>query len=237
MPDLISSRGVRALVNEQVGKWTSDKHGLRMGKRGPWPLIAISREFGALGAAVGMEVAARMGFSFWDREIVSAIAKETGAREALLDSLDERSRNSIEDVLASMLMGQMTTMGEYVQQVVRIVRTIDKHGAGVVVGRGAQYILEWDRALRVRAVGPLDRRVEDYAKRQGVDYREAERAIVSMERDRQKFIRQHFNKDVADPSDYDLVINTSSLSVNAAASVVIAAYGAKFGGLPEGVKP
>ncbi|MBW1879014.1 MAG: cytidylate kinase-like family protein [Deltaproteobacteria bacterium] len=236
MSGLLSSRGVRALVEEQVGRWTTDKQGSRVGMQGPWPLIAISRQFGALGAAVGTKVAERMGFSFWDREIVTAIAKETGAREALLDSLDERSRNSIEEVLASMLMGEMTTMAEYVRQVVRIVGAVDKHGAGVIVGRGAQYILEEDRALRVRAVGPVDPRIEAYAKRQGLSHREAERKVVSMERDRQKFIRQHFNRDVTDPSDYDLAINTSTLSVDAAASVVIAAYRGKFGSLPEGVE-
>jgi cytidylate kinase len=236
MSGLISSRGVRALVDEQVGRWTTDRQDMETGMQGPWPLVAISREFGALGAAVGTRVAERMGFSFWDQEIVSAIARETGAREALLDSLDERSRNAIEDVVSSMLMGEMTTRAEYMQQVVRIVRTVEEHGAGVVVGRGAQYILDADRALRVRTMGAQGRRIEAYANRQGIAHREAERKVVSMERDRHKFIRQHFNRDVSAPSDYDLLINTTTLSVDSAASVVIAAYQAKFGSLPQGVE-
>jgi cytidylate kinase len=224
-----SPRDARSLVEEQIGRWKAQEKG---GDRKPpraLPLVTVSREFGSLGAAVGQLTARGLDFSFWDQELVHAIAEQTGAREALLMSLDEHSRTRIEDFVAETLLGASGTVAEYVRQVIRVVRSIERHGGAVVIGRGAQFILGPGAALRVRAVCPLEKRVADYAEREDLSREESERRVRQGERERQAFYRRHYEREVADASHYDLVINTGSMSLEACAETVIAAYRAKFG--------
>ncbi len=227
-----SPRSVQALVDEQVERWEQQKRAREKGDD-RWPLVTISREFAAQGARVGRQVAERLGFSFWDRELVHAIAEHTGAKETLLESLDEHARSGFEDFLAQTLIGVHATENEYVRQVARIVHTVDNHGGGVVVGRGAQYLLGTDRALRVRVIAPLETRIAGYAARENMTEKDAAKHIAAIEKDRQKFVRQHFDRDVTDPCEYDVIVNTARLSVEAAAAVIADAYGARFGRSPR----
>jgi cytidylate kinase len=52
--------------------------------------------------------------------------------------------------------------------------------------------------------------------------------IDRLDRERLGFIRHHYHRDAADPSAYDLVINASTLPLEAAAEVVVSAYRSKF---------
>jgi cytidylate kinase len=57
------------------------------------------------------------------------------------------------------------------------------------------------------------------------------RARAQVERadaERSRFIRQSFSRDPAVASDYDLVVNTGTFSLEKAARIVLEAYGEKF---------
>ena len=222
-------KNVQALVEEQVSKWKAQESETDKKPSKPQPLITVSREFGSLGAALGQLAAKTLGFSFWDQELVHAIAEQTGAQEALLLSLDERSRSRIENFISETLLGASGSTTEYVRQVIRVVRSIESYGGAVVVGRGSQFILGPEAALRVRAVCPFEKRVADYAEREGASKPEAEHQIRQVDRERHSFHRRHYQQDSEDPAHYDLVINTGSMSLEACAGTVVAAYHAKFG--------
>jgi cytidylate kinase len=228
-------RDAQKLVDDQVRRWAQAER-KRAGDEAaePLPLITLSREFGALGTTVGERTARRLGFSFWDQEIVHSIAEQTGIRETLLASLDEQARTRIEDFIGESVFGAETTAAKYVRQVIRVVRTLERHGGAVVIGRGAQFILAPEAVLRVRVVCPYEKRVADYAKREGLSEGEAERRVVHVERERQGVIRRHYDRDVADPTHYDIMVNTEVLTPEQAADVLLAAYGSKFGRLPKG---
>jgi cytidylate kinase len=234
MPITRTPRDVQTIVERQVGKWALESK--PKAKQEPdvhWPLVTVSREFGTQGAEMGRVVSERLGFSYWDQELVAAIAEETGAQETLLNSLDEKARSRLDDFIREAVGGTAGTVGEYVRQVARISGVLKNHGAAVVIGRGLQFILDPQDILRVRVIGPEGQRVASLAERQGVSAREADRIVRQVERDRQSFIRRHYSVEVGDAIHYDLVINTAFFSVEQAATVVVAAYEAKFGRRPE----
>lgn len=230
-----TTRDARALVEEQVHKWMQEKRegAVTPSAQARWPIITVSREFGSLGATIGREAAERLGFSFWDQEILHMIAQETGAPEKLLETLDERARSRIEDFISEHIMGTKSTIAAYVAHVVRVVRSFVDHGGAVVVGRGSQFIVEPKDALRVRIVCLRDTRVSGYAERQGISLDKAGREVDREERERQEFHRRYYQRDVNDPTAYDVVINTESFSVSGAVELLLAAYQSKFSRLPE----
>jgi cytidylate kinase len=228
-------RDVQRIVEDQVGKWKVErKKRLRdslhdsEAETEQWPLVTVSREHGSLGSAVAEAAARRLGFSFWDQELVHLIARETGAEEALVASLDERTQGAVEDFVSKLLVGVESSVAEYVRHVGRVVRTLERHGSAVVVGRGAQFILDPCYSFRVRVVCPPDICVARIAYLHGLSRKDAERRVREVMRERQSFIRRHYNRDIAEPTHYDLVVNTGYVSIESAARIVADAYGAKF---------
>jgi cytidylate kinase len=103
----------------------------------------------------------------------------------------------------------------------KVVAAIASHGNAIIVGRGANFLIPPENRLSIRVISPLENRVENVAKEFGVTREEAKRRVINRENRRSSFIRQSFNADVADPRNYDLVINTKNLDIDAALGAVI----------------
>lgn len=203
----------------------------------PWPVITVSREFGARGEALAKLIGDYTGFFVWDGELVQAVAEETGANETVLRSLDEHRRHVLEDTIEGALMGGTYMKSEYMRRLLKLFHTIAAHGEAIIVGRGAEYALTPESALHVRVVSPLSERVRSYSERHGLDERRAKQTVTKGERERAVFIRHVFHRKAHQPQDYDLTVNTGTLGLERLADVVLTAYEAKFGRRPPLIQP
>lgn len=226
------------LINEQVQRWRlrqamEESASKWSGKASEWwPIITISREFAAHGDALAKVLSERTGFAVWDKKLVQAIADVGGSDVRVVQTLDERHQRVIEDAVRGALNAQCTNY-HYLQSLLRVVHTVAAHGGVIVIGRGAHYICEPHKALRVRVVSPREERVRCYAAREGLSMREARRIVDQRETDQASFIRSAFKRDVTDPADYDLVLNAATYGVEGLADVVMAAYESKVGRRPK----
>ncbi len=224
---------IQQVVERQCRRWEIlREHRAKEEKPAHWPVITIEREFGARGEALGRVLAERSGFTFWDGELVHAVAEESGANETILRSLDEHRRNVIEESIQGALLGGRHMQSEYLRGLAKLLGTISAHGASVVMGRGAQYLLAPEAALRVRVVSPLEARVQGYAQRQSIEQSRARAEVERSDAERLRFVRKLFSKDATVASDYDLVVSTGTFDIEQAAGIVLEAYGAKFGRRP-----
>lgn len=221
-------RSLDQMIGDQIRRWETPAPPASH-PPGPGPVITISREFGARGAALAAELGRRTGFRVWDREIVQAVAEHTGGAVELLATLDEHRRRMIEDAIGGLLLGAPHSNLPYLRGLLRILRTIAAHGDAIIVGRGANYVIAPEQALRVRVVCPLADRVAGFAERQGISPAEARRTIVRMDAERADFVRFHFRQDLTTATDYDLTLNAGTLSLAAMRDLVLAAYAARTG--------
>ncbi len=106
---------------------------------------------------------------------------------------------------------------------VETVLALGVHGECVIVGRGAAFILPAETTLRVRLVGPGKDRIEALRRKTGVSEREAAHRVRALDRQRNDFIRDHFQKDPTDPRNFDLVLNATRLASRQCADLVVAA--------------
>ncbi len=68
-------------------------------------------------------------------------------------------------------------------------------------------------------------RIQNVARDFGIAFDEAKRRVLRTESDRRAFVRKYFHADITDPVNYDLVLNTGSLSVGAAVKSIKSAIG------------
>jgi cytidylate kinase len=85
------------------------------------------------------------------------------------------------------------------------------HGGVVILGRGGNFILA-DRAdLRVRLVASEEARIRTLMAETNCAEREAAERIAHSDEARGAFIRKLYHAEIDDPTQYDLVINTTGL--------------------------
>jgi cytidylate kinase len=185
--------------------------------------IAVSRETGSGGTSVATAVGERLGWPVYDNELVERIAREMHLRASLLDSVDERRKSWLLECVEAFSSGRTVSESAFVRHLVETVLSLGAHGGCVIVGRGAAHLLPPATTVRVRLVGDLEERVLAMSRRLGVTHAESARRVEATDRERSRFIRDHFQKDPTDPRNYDLVLNTSRLTFAACAGLVIEA--------------
>lgn len=114
-------------------------------------IITITRLYGSGGREIGRRLAEAYGIPFYDNEIISRAAKETGFAEAAFERAEEKATNSL---LYSIAMGMnvfsnqdagMTALSLddriFLAQS-NVIRKVAEEGPCVIVGRCADYILK-----------------------------------------------------------------------------------------------
>jgi hypothetical protein len=193
------------------------------------PYLLISREKGAGGNAVGQLAGRQLGWQVFDDKIVDEIAKKANVARQLIESLDERDRAAIRDIIGQLLNPQEIGTAGYLSYLKQIVLTLGHQGDVIIVGHAAQYILPSHFALSVRMVAPMEARIRRTADKTRLSLEAARVEVERTDRERKGLTRRHFHHDVTDPLTYDLIINTASLSVEAAAEIVLTALQRKLG--------
>jgi cytidylate kinase len=102
----------------------------------------------------------------------------------------------------------------------KVVGTIGKYGRSVIVGRGANFILPLETTFRLRVIAPQDFRAQKVSQEYDIPLKEAQRRILKTESDRKAFIRKYFHSDIADPGNYDMIINSATISLREAIDAV-----------------
>jgi len=182
--------------------------------------IAISREAGANGAAVAAKLGERLGWPVYDRELLRHIAEEMGLSARLLESVDEKRVNWLMEYLQAFVTNEAFNTGAFLHNLSKVMLSLAAHGQCVIVGRGAAHFLPPETTLRVRLIAPLEDRIAVMEKRAGLRHDEAAQRVQETDRNRANFARDHFHKHLADPTNYDLILNTSRFTVEECAEVI-----------------
>ena len=218
-------RPIHKIIEEQINRWERDKI-----KADPVmknvTVITISRETGSRGREVAEKLALNTGFDLFHNEILESMIETSKNSRRLLETLDERGMNIVEDIVSALVNEHHLWPDEYTKLLLRILNTIAEHGNAVILGRGANCALARVNALKVRIVAPAGTRRKHLQKAHGLSYEDAEKLMHSTDANRTAFVRRYFNSDATDPANYDLILNTGFLTVDKAVQVIQCAISA-----------
>jgi cytidylate kinase len=110
----------------------------------------------------------------------------------------------------------------------RVVWAIGRQGHAIMLGRGANWLLDPRYGVRVRAVAPVDKRAAWLTRTQSISPADAMRRVEDDNADRAKFTRQVFKQDIDNPLGYDVVVNLGTLDLEQAVAVVMAALSSRL---------
>lgn len=193
-------------------------------------IITIARQFGSGGREIGEKLSERLGIKYYDKELISIAAKESGVNPEVFENIDERATNSL---LYSLSMGlysfgnNFPSMNEmpindklYLLQH-KIIKQVADEGPCVIVGRCADYVLK-DRkdVVNIFIYADLDFRIKRAVEIKDVKPSKAEQVVLKTDKTRANYYNFYSGKKWGLPENYDLCINRSALSADKAVDVI-----------------
>ncbi len=218
------TRSVQQIIEEQMQRWQLLKTKRVKEKLGV-STITISREPGSGGRIMANKLAGKLGFEVFYQEVLHEIARRADVSEKLLETLDEKGLTVLEDCISSLVYDRHLWPDEYLKHLMKVIGAIGEHGRAIIVGRGANFVIPPENCFRLRIVAAQNVRIANVAGTFNVTAEDAKRRIIRTESDRRAFVRKYFNADIADPVNYDFVINTGALEIDKAVNAVIAGIG------------
>ena len=197
--------------------------------------ITISREYGSGGGEVAQRLAQRLQWQLVDHEIVVRVAQELGVTVEEAEAQDEYAESITSRILSSLQAMQptifaispppaMTDTLSYQEALSRVVKGAVATGHVVIVGRGAQVLLEQQRdVLHVRIVAPLEQRITYVMRREGVKYEDARTRIQVKDQDRMRYLQSVHHRSADDALLYDITLNTGVLSLDQVVELICVA--------------
>lgn len=185
--------------------------------------IALAREVGTPALEVAREVGERLGWPVYDREVSERIAAELHVPASAVAELDERRQSWLLECIEAFGARCELSESRYFRHLVSVIRALAAEGRCLIVGRGAAFLLPSHSTLRVLLVGDRAARLDAFARGIRLDRWSATRRFEELNRDRCRFLRDHFHVDPALPEHYDLILNTSHWSTSECADVILRA--------------
>ncbi len=186
-------------------------------------VITIGRQYGSGGREIGKKLAEYFDIAYYDNELLSRAAKESGFCEEMLENHDERPTSSflynlVMDTYsfgynASHLVDMPISHKVFLAQFDTI-KKIASEGPCVIVGRCADYALnDMKNCVHIFIYGDEDTKVKRIMKKYDMDAAKAKDTCIKKDRQRQSYYNYYSSKKWGRADSYDLCINSSVLGV------------------------
>ncbi|MBI5589009.1 MAG: cytidylate kinase-like family protein [Deltaproteobacteria bacterium] len=212
-------RSFDKFIQELVEKWGNTPADRNHGAS-RITVVTVSSEPGSGGQVIARNIAEQMGYDLFQRDIIREIADRADIGVSVIESIEKERLSGIEDFIATLVSRRYLWPEMYLEQLMKVISVIGKHGMAVIAGRGANFILPPNERLSIRVVAPMDFRVLNISRLLNISEEEARKRVIMKEAKRKAFIRKSFNADIADPINYDLTFNTEFIRYEAAVEAV-----------------
>lgn len=193
-------------------------------------IITISRQYGSGGRTIGEKLADKLGISYYDKELLSRAAKESGFAESTFENVEKKAGNSL---LYSIAMG-MNAYGNrdlgfthlslddqiYIAQS-NVIRKVAKEDSCVIVGRCADYVLkDLPNVIHVFIWADLDYRKERAVKIYNMPEEKIEENILKMDKQRANYYNYHAIEKWGKAENYHLSIRSDYVGIDNAVRLI-----------------
>lgn len=180
----------------------------------PHTVIVIGRQYGSGGHDIGKELAEKLGFAFYDNEIIQMTAGSTGYTPKFVQEHEENMTNSfLYDLVSQMYIysdTQEAPRDAIFESEGEVIRRLADQGNCVILGRCADYFLR-DRqdCLKVYLHAPEDYRVKRIMNTENLSEEDARQKVRRMDRRRSDNYHYYTRRIWGHSKNYDLTIDTS----------------------------
>lgn len=187
-------------------------------------IITIGRQYGSGGREIGHRLAQAFNIDFYDKELITLAAKQSGFNEEIMKENDEKHNRSF---LYSLVMGTYTGEASlplnhklFLAQFDAIKKLAEEKSC-VIIGRCADYALEYNPdCLKVFIHADIDARIRRAIDEYGVDPDKVEEIIKKTDKQRESYYNFYTGKKWGDMDNYDITLNSTYAGIDGSVKVI-----------------
>ena len=182
-------------------------------------IITISREYGSGGRYIGKLIAEKLGIKFYDKAIITELAKETGLSEEYIENNEEKREN-----LASLNNGYyfgLNNSDELFIKESELIKKLANENSCVIIGRCADFILKDNKnVFKVFICSDMENKIKRATEFYDLEKTKAEKEIKRINKLRANHYKHYTEREWSEPSNYDICINSDTLGVEKTADLI-----------------
>ena len=177
-------------------------------------VITITRQFGSGGREIGKKLAEAYGIPFYDNEIISRAAKDTGFAEAAFERAEDKASNSLLYSIAMGISGLSLDDRIFLAQS-KVIRNVAKEGPCVIVGRCADYILKnQENVVNLFIRATLDFRIKRAIEVEGIPKEKSAEMVMKKDKSRANYYKYHSGERWDNVLNYDFAIRSDLCGID-----------------------
>ncbi len=185
-------------------------------------IITIGREFGSGGRELGRRLARELGFDYYDKEILTAIAEHTSLSEEFVKEVVEGRPRQLYPITVNRSFMYLDTQpiqqaGAVFHAQQEIIRELAGKSDCVIVGRCADYILREQKPFRIFVYADMQSRIERCRARaeagEKLTDKEYKQQITKMDKARASYYSFYTDLKWGDKLNYELCVNTTNQDI------------------------
>ncbi len=182
-------------------------------------IITISREFGSGGREIGKRLSDELGYTYYDREIIDLIAKETKMSEEYITNISEKGLYPYAFQFAKSFISYSEIQNHQMEILVaeaKVLKRIAEKGNCIIVGRGANIVLKDYNPMNIFVYSDMESKINRCkTKREDekLTEKQLENKIKKIDKNRKNYHEIISNIKWGDKENYHLCINTSKLEI------------------------
>ena len=199
-------------------------------------IITIGREYGSGGHDIGKLVANQLGLAFYDKEILTLAAKNSGICEELFENHDEKANPSYLFTMVSET-GEMPPLSSVNEMPLNhrifmaqfeAISKVAMQGPCVIVGRCANYVLrEQPNVVNVFIYGDVSARIARIRELEHLTVEQAKDRVRKVDKQRQSYYNFFADGNWGHRSNYHLMLNSTGVTPEAVADAIITYVGGR----------
>lgn len=193
-------------------------------------VITISRETGSGGHTIGKLLAEKLGYAFYDKEIVASTARQMGIdAKLILENGENMSEQDYIDMKSGFIPHYRKPnipYEEIKEAQDKVIKSIADKGNCVIVGRGADYILrERSDVLNVFIHADMECRIRRVQRHDGVTGQEERirKELEQKDRSRMMYYRYFTQREWGRVENYTLSLDAGALTKTGCTALIIKA--------------
>jgi len=198
-------------------------------------VITIGRQYGSGGREIGQKIAEHYNIPFYDNELITRAAKESGFAEETFARAEDKATNSL---LYSLAMG-INVYGNqdfgfnglslddriFLAQSY-VIRKVADEGPCVIVGRCADYVLkEYDNVCNVFIQAAMSFRIDRAVNQYNDNEKSVADIIVKNDKRRSNYYNYHVGEKWTNLNNYDLVVRSDLMGIDNTVACICAYLG------------
>ena len=197
---------------ESTDKVQADSKSVHAAQRN---VILIGRQFGSGGHDIGKALAEKLGYAFYDQEIIEMTAGTTGYTPEFIQKNEEMMTSSfLYDLVNQMYMyaqaDEEAPKDKIYEAESKVVKELAEKGNCVIVGRCSDYVLRDNRnCLRVFFSAPMENRMKRVMERLHLSEKDARQKIQKEDKLRADNYRYYTGRIWGAAGNFDLTVNTA----------------------------